>query len=398
MPDFTDKPNYAFEIVPPTEASRYFKNKGIQPSFSWYDVEPEEHAVSFAVAKAMQVDVLEAVQQALQQALDEGIPYREFTKQLRPRLRKLGWWGIKKQMDPLTGKARKVQLGSPRRLKTIYRANMRSARAAGQWDRIERTKQALPYLQYLLGPSERHRPLHQAKSGIILPVDDPFWSTWYPPNGWNCKCHVRQITRREAEATGISDSPDIPMREFFNRRTGEVKRIPSGIDPGWEMNPGQYRQRNMERFLNGKLDVASPAIARAAAKDIASSWRFMRIHDGSAKGAVPVAMVPDDLAKLLGAKTRVVQFSSDTAFKQKATHPELISDDYAELDKLIHEGLVVTQGNNHLGFIGRDYDLPKIAVIKVTRNNSEIYLQTLYKPGSARYIDRFIKRGTIIRK
>ena len=398
MAEFSDKPGYAFNPGPPPEASAYLRNKGIRPSFSWEDVEPEEHAVQFTVAKAMHVDVLEAVKTALQKAIDEGIPLEQFTRELKPRLRKLGWWGQKELVDPLTGEARRVQLGSPRRLRTIYRANIRTARAVGQWERIQRTKRALPYLVYLLGPSERHRPQHQAKAGLVLHVDDPLWQTWYPPNGWNCKCHVRQITRREADERGISDSPDVPMRDVLNKRTGEIKRIPSGIDAGWEKNPGLFRQKNMERFLAGKLDAADPAIARAAAKDLASSWRVRRIYEGTAKGGVPIGVLPKELVERLGSKSKMTLFSDATAMKQKRNHPDLQSSDYTRLADLLENGRVVTQGKNHLGFVGRDYDLPWIAVVKVTQDLSELYLQTLYRPSTGRYVERFLKRGKILRE
>lgn len=268
MADFSEKPGFNFNPGAPKEVLKFFRNKALRPSFSYHDVEPEEHAVSFTVAKAMQVDVLETIREEVKRAIDEGVPLEQFQKTLEPRLRRMGWWGVKEQVDPLTGEVRKVRLGSPRRLKTIYRANLRSARAAGQWDRIQRTKRALPYLVYLLGPSKRHRPSHEAKNGLVLPVDDPFWQTWYPPNGWGCKCHVRQITRREAEEIGIGESPEIPVREVFNPRTGEIKEIPSGIDPGWESNPGLSRQRRMEEFLQGKLEAADPAVAYAAKQDI----------------------------------------------------------------------------------------------------------------------------------
>jgi len=397
MAEFSDKPGYAFNPGPPPEASAYFRNKGIRPSFSWEDVEPSEHATSFAVAKAMNIDVLETIQGALQQGLDEGIPYEQFARELKPRLQRLGWWGVKERLDPL-GEARKVQLGSPRRLRTIYRANIRTARAVGQWDRIQRTKRALPYLVYLLGPSERHRPHHASKEGLVLPVDDPFWASWYPPNGWNCKCHVRQVTRREAEERGISDAPNVPMRDVFNKRTGEIKRIPSGIDVGWEKNPGLLRQRNMERFLAGKLNAADPTIARAAARDLASSWRVKRIAEGTAKGGVPIAMLPKELAEKLGSKSKVTLFSDATAAKQKDNHPELVPDDYLRLIDLLENGRVVTQGKNHIGFVGRDLDLPWIAVIKVTRDLSELYLQTLFRPGTNRYVNRFLKRGEVLRE
>ena len=75
-------------------------------------------------------------------------------------------------------------------------ANRRTAYAAGQWARILRTAKALPYLLYSLGPNRDH---HVAIAGTILPFDTPFWHTHFPPNGWGCKCRVRQISSRERE-------------------------------------------------------------------------------------------------------------------------------------------------------------------------------------------------------
>ena len=402
MADAKDKPKYAFQPGAPKEVADFFRNKQVRRSFSWRDVEPAEHAVSFTVAKVMQIDVLTAVQKAMQQAIDEGIPLAQFAKELEPRLRKLGWWGVKEQTDPVTGKLRKVQLGSPRRLKTIYRANMRSARAAGQWDRIQRTKQALPYLVYLLGPSERHRPLHQAKEGLVLRVDDPFWQTWYPPNGWNCKCHVRQITRREAEERGLSDSPDLPMRDDFNPRTGEIKSIPSGIDPGWEINPALHRQRHMEQLLSSKLDAADPAVARVAARDMASSWRLRRIHEGSAGGSVPVAMLPADLVEALGAQTRVVQFSDYTAEKTRRKHGEATADEFVRVAELLETGSVAREisptGTESLIIEGGSASRWRV-VVKRTIKGDEIFISTFHRSALSKWRKLLERDGvTLVRK
>jgi hypothetical protein len=398
MADPIDKPAYAFKPGPPPEVAAYFNNKALLPSFSWQDVEPVEHASSFAVAKAMQVDVLEAIQTALKDALNDGIPFDQFKRELEPRLRKMGWWGVKSQLDPLTGEIRAVRLGSPRRLKTIYRANMRSARAAGQWDRIERTKHALPYLVYLLGPSERHRPAHAAKAGLVLPVDDPFWETWYPPNGWQCKCHVRQITRREADERGVSESPELPMREVFNKRTGEIKTIPSGIDVGWESNAGRTRHRQLQQMLNGKLDGADPVIARVAARDMATSWRMRRIHDGSAKGSVPVAMLPRELVEKMGTKTRVVQFSDQTSAKGRTKHPEATADAFAAIDGMLRDGAIYQRGDsNALAFTQLRDDGTWVAVVKRTQDASELFLTTYYR-ASARYVRRNFTDENLVRR
>mgnify|MGYP006283817287 CR=1 FL=1 len=320
MADHPDRPGYSFNDGPPPEVSRFLANKGLQPSFGWQDVEPEEHAVAFAVAKTGTVDVLTSIREEVQRAIDDGLPFREFQRNLQPRLEKLGWWGYGEALDPRDGQRRPARLGTPRRLRTIYDANLRSARAAGQWERIQRTKDALPYLEYRLGPSERHRPHHEAKEGLILPADDPFWAQWYPPNGWGCKCWIRQLTEAEALDRGVSDSPPVATREWTNRRTGEVKQVPVGIDPGWERNPGRLRQEAMERLLRDKLAAADPAVAAAAMRDMARSWMVERIARGGSRGSVPIAMIPDRIAERLNAP-RVAVFNESGArhlFKDKS--------------------------------------------------------------------------------
>jgi uncharacterized protein with gpF-like domain len=124
-----------------------------------------------------------------------------------------------------------VDFSAPRRLRTIFQTNMRSAFAAGQWERIQRTKAALPFLLYVRTASVEPRPEHLRWAGIILPADDPFWRTHFPPNGWQCKCAVRQVSKFEARdklrQDGYTDqAPALGERTFVNRRTGEVVRVP----------------------------------------------------------------------------------------------------------------------------------------------------------------------------
>lgn len=227
----------------PKDALDYFRAKGYQVGFDYRDVWQEEHATAFTVAKAMRLDILEAIRSAVDQAVEAGQSFTEFKRELQPLLERLGWWGRQALLDPLEGSMREVQLGSPRRLRIIYDVNLRTAHAAGQWQRIQRTRKTHPYLLYQLGPSREHRQEHVSWSGILLPADDPWWQTHFPPNGWGCKCHVRQVSRREAErllATGqyMTKAPDLGMQEYINRRTGQVVSVPVGIEPGWAYNPG----------------------------------------------------------------------------------------------------------------------------------------------------------------
>lgn len=397
MTDFPDRPGYSFDPGPPPEASRFLRNKGMRPAFSWADVEPEEHAVAFTVAKAMELDVLEAIRGEVQKALDEGLPFASFKKNFRANQALAQWWGKREMVDPVTGELVEAQLGSPRRLKTIYNANLRSARAAGQWERIERTKAAFPFLEYRLGPSERHRPHHQDKAGMILPVESAFWDEWMPPNGWGCKCWVRQVTKREAERRGVSSTPDIPDRIWTNERTGETTIVPQGIDPGWQRNPGKLRREAMEGMLRGKLEAAPQAVREAALKDIATSWRVQRILKEGAPGIAPIAVMPDDLARSIGADASMVSVSRDTADKQLRRHPELLADDYAKLGELLTRGRVMRQDDRNLVFLSHDEDRPWLAVIKRTVKGDELFLTTFYRVSSARYVRRVLARGTMLR-
>lgn len=241
-----------FSGTPPKEAIRYFRAKGVKPGFSYRDVWRVEHAYAWTVAKAMTMDVLGSIRVEVDSALAIGRTFASFKKDLTPTLQKLGWWGEKEMIDPVTGEPKMVQLGSPHRLKTIYDTNMRTARAAGQWGRIQRTKRSHPYLVYGLGPSRVHRPEHVAWAGTILPADDPWWDTHFTPNGWGCKCFTRQVSGREAERLGgVTARPSSRRIEWINERTGEVSKVPIGIDPGWDYNPGKERFKALEERETG---------------------------------------------------------------------------------------------------------------------------------------------------
>lgn len=226
----------------PQEAVDFFDDKVLRPSWSWEDVWAEEHARAFTVAKALETSVLELLQTEVRRALHEGRTIQDFRRELEPRLIEAGWWGRKEVVDQRTGEVLEGQLGSPSRLKLIFDANMRSARSVGVWERAQATKDLRPYFIYELGPSRNHRPEHLALKGLILPVDDPFWDKWLPPNGWGCKCRVRQITEAEARRLGgVGVAPVIPMVNYRRRTDGAIIQVPQGIDPGWAHNPGKAR-------------------------------------------------------------------------------------------------------------------------------------------------------------
>ncbi|MGY3571957.1 phage head morphogenesis protein [Vibrio paucivorans] len=258
---------------------QYLLSKGLSPTFDWEEMLQEEHDFNFTVAKMTETDMLTDTQLLIARALDEGMPYREFSQLLKPMLVEKGWWGKQVMRDPWSGEEREVQLGSDKRMRTIYETNMRTARAYGQYQRTLQTSDVLPYYVYELGPSRVHRKEHLAWAGLMLPVDDPFWETHYPPNGWGCKCRLRQVSRYEYERLqrdGLTErvqeldehgmptgrfttetvavkttAPVIDEYQYVNKRTGEVSYVPNGIDPGWAYHP-KYRRQALDNEMAEK--------------------------------------------------------------------------------------------------------------------------------------------------
>lgn len=252
--------------LPPTRALEFFRAKGLQDTFAWQDMLHEHHDAAFTVAKMLDLDLLRDVRQAVDRALAEGLTLREFRAELEPLLVERGWWGRAMMEDPHTGEIREVQLGSPRRLRTIFRVNLRTAYAAGHWSRIVDHAQRAPYLLYDAVLDERTRPDHRSWDGIVLRWDDPWWQTHYPPNGWNCRCSVVQLDERQLRRLGKSGpdrAPEVTTREWLNPRTGEILQVPHGIDPGWAYHPGRSRAEQLRRQLEDKARAA-PELGRRA--------------------------------------------------------------------------------------------------------------------------------------
>ena len=229
--------------VSPVEAIEHFRGKGHHVGFDWRDTDATQHLRSFTVAKAMREDVLQDIRTEVDRAIADGISFGEFERALEPRLRAKGWWGRQRMLDPLTGKSRIVQLGSPRRLRIVFDTNLRMSYARGRWERIERVAERRPWLRYVAVQDARTRPEHMAWHGTVLPWDDPFWQSRYPPNGWRCRCTVEQLSDDDLEEFGFSPSGGPPSGSgktysWTNKRTGETVRVPVGIDPGFGHNVG----------------------------------------------------------------------------------------------------------------------------------------------------------------
>ncbi|WP_304333714.1 phage minor head protein [Conchiformibius steedae] len=243
-------------------ALEHLKSKQLLPSYSHWDVWLDQHAYAFTVAKMMDEDMLSTVRTALVDAIERGTDFRDFKARLKPYLMAQGWWGEQVMIDPWDGAAKTVQLGSTRRLKTIFETNLATAHAAGQWARIETDAAALPYLRYNPSAADHKRDSHKRYYGLVLPVQHPIWQQIFPPNGYGCQCSVSQLTRQQAERAGISSEPDIEMTEVTNPRTGEVVQVPADITPSFAHNHAKRTQAVLDLAAEKHGEVYQAGLAR----------------------------------------------------------------------------------------------------------------------------------------
>lgn len=114
-------------------------------------------------------------------------------------------------------------------LEAEYNAVVNGTIQGVNWLQFQENKDLFPYLKYVAINDNRTREAHRMLNGIIEPIDSTFWTQYYPPNGWNCRCLTTQLTKKQAEHQGYeSDSTDVNMK-----RAGAVVK-----DKYWRKNTG----------------------------------------------------------------------------------------------------------------------------------------------------------------
>jgi SPP1 gp7 family putative phage head morphogenesis protein len=133
-------------------------------------------------------------------------------------------------------------------LKTEYNFAVAGSQMAAKWERIQESKDHLPMLTYVTVGDDRVRPAHRELEGVTRPVDDPFWSIYYPPNGWNCRCIAQQ---GDGEATLLKDIlyPE-EMPALFKYNIGKSGVIFPPTHPYWTGIPDDVKQRALELMKN----------------------------------------------------------------------------------------------------------------------------------------------------
>ncbi len=208
--------------LPFKEGIAFFRAKLNLPGERWTDVWKEQHDTAFTVAGAMTTSLLADLRKAVDSAIAEGKSLNWFKREFKNIVKRTGW--------EHTGDA-------AWRAGVIYDTNMRQSYNAGRYRQL----QNFEFWRYVHGDSRSPRPAHLANHNKILPRTSPWWDVWFPQNGWGCKCRVVGETKQSLARKKLQVSPEpvIEMREWTDKKTGEVHWVAKGIDPGFDYAPGK---------------------------------------------------------------------------------------------------------------------------------------------------------------
>ncbi len=215
--------------VPFEEAIEAFTGKVPMTADEFYALAEEARAAAFTVAGVARMDVLVDIHKAVEKAISEGETLADFRDRFDEIMEARGWAAP----PGLT----------PWRLETIFRTNVQTAYSTGRYKQMVDQKDAFPYWEYDAVNDSRTRPTHAALDGKVFPADHPFWDTWYPPNGYNCRCGVNPVHRHEAEGLKVeTEDPTNSLIEPVDPVTGEkMAARPLLPDKGWGHNPARER-------------------------------------------------------------------------------------------------------------------------------------------------------------
>lgn len=229
----------------PKEAVAYLQKHGVKVPRAWEEIYELAKSHAATVAERFRTDVIEATQNLIRESLDRGVSWQDFLEESEHRFVDLGIWSEK------PGDAtRQEPTFAPWRLKLIYETNVASAYAAAHYQAQMSVKKQFPYWRYKTMDDGLVRASHKALHNRVFRADDPIWDEIYPPNGFNCRCWVEELTEEEVASLGVEVEKPEPagaiVEGAYRGGPAETRtkwRLSDGstfvVDRGWSKNPGR---------------------------------------------------------------------------------------------------------------------------------------------------------------
>lgn len=285
-------------MKPNMEAAAFVRGKTAVSRAVFDRMLPELRARSFVITGVESANAVQTVRDRIAQ-LPEGADWNEVKKD------------IAATMSPWLDDD-----AAARRADLLLRFHGFQAYQATQWTLDHDTIDTHPYYLYRTAQDDRVRDSHAALDGIILPIDDPFWKTHFPPWDWGCRCEVIAISEADAQLARDRDAglpPDqhavIQGARLDQLHQGWLINGPSaridvrseyerGVQGAFRWNPGDLRisPKDLEQRYDAEVWASFRQWAESTALHESgkiSVWEWMNGSSlASAKAPIKLSPVP----------------------------------------------------------------------------------------------------------
>lgn len=164
--------------------------------------------------------------------------------------------GNKKTFERFLNDVRKIdETYNANYLRAEYNFVQASAEMAAKWEGFMEDGDRY-YLQYRTQHDDKVRPEHASLDRVTLPPSDSFWESYYPPNGWNCRCTVVQVLKRKYEPTPHDEAMSLGEEALQTDKKG-IFRFNSGKEQKTfpDYNPYTIKRCRDCDIAKGKLNL-----------------------------------------------------------------------------------------------------------------------------------------------
>lgn len=369
--------------LPMQEAQAFWANKVQLGPGQFARLSAEAKVKAFAVSGLAKGDELNTVFTALRRAIDQGTTFDQFKQDIADILQRRGWTG-------------------PRawRVDNIYRTNIQTAYSVGRYKQMTEVVESRPYWQYSAINDSRTRPGHAAMHGKVYRHDHPVWDTWYPPNGFRCRCGVVTLSEDDIREDGLTIEERDPTGKLIEPidPVSGVK-LPARLlmpDPGFKHHPGKAAWGDLAETLAEKLEQWPGGLGKAVLAEQVTGPSFAAWYKAP-QGMFPIGRLHPEAAEAIGASTQTVRLSAETAIKQASHHPELTPSEYARVQAAMDHGRQIQDGARSLIYVLEE-EQGYVSVVKSTGTGKAVFLTSFRRLSADQVkrdgeIKRLLKKG-----
>jgi SPP1 gp7 family putative phage head morphogenesis protein len=342
--------------IPFKEARDAFAKKAVLPEARFRSLageigEERAHSVAFSVAGIAREDVLSDLLGEVQKTIDQGKSLWDFREGIDEIMERRGWAGL-----------------NPYRLDNIFRTNIQTAYAVGRYKQMMEIADRRPYWEYDAVNDTHTRPSHGAHDGKVYHYRHPFWNTWYPPNGYRCRCRVNSLSAEEMEEEGLQE---------------ETQGTDLKPDEGFRFNPGKAHWG--EGLARGAIDGAQKPL----------KWKPLSDKgpvDFGRPTKIPYVKMPAAPGKRKAAYTGAGMSEKEAAERVRKDFHKAIGGETVQVTDAAGDPLILSDHLfEHLSLDGRETYFPLIR--DLVESPFEIWLtpEQAVQTGKVRLMKRYVK-------